>query len=221
MLKWWQYDWTQIYFFLIFLSLGKQEKEHSCLLTQSKNSAFSRPHWAHPLSALRVPLFLVSSQVCERCQDFQRLLPTGSAKGMLQLFASVAFIHMLQSGTVRSQHNNPEQPEHSFLRPRNFFLVWSTPKHPIVRCRNKLKQTVIYFHPKLHISFTWGQSHCSCIDTQGEGSKWCCTLELQPEKKYFKHNGDIPLKSHIHFGMFALTTTLSRNSEGTEQSNIK
>lgn len=44
-----------------------------------------------------------------------------------------------------------------------------------------------------------------------------CTLKLQPEKKYFKHNGDIPLKSHIHFGMFALKTTLLGNSKGTEQ----
>lgn len=40
-------------------------------------------------------------------------------------------------------------------------------------------------------------------------------------EKSFNHNGDIPLKSHIHFGMFALKTTLLGNSEGTEQSNIK
>lgn len=38
-------------------------------------------------------------------------------------------------------------------------------------------------------------------------------FKIQPEKKYLKHNGDIPLKNHIHFGMFALKTTLG-NSKG-------
>lgn len=32
---------------------------------------------------------------------------------------------------------------------------------------------------------------------------------------------DIPLKSHIHFGMFALKKKLLGNSKGTEQSNNK
>lgn len=40
-------------------------------------------------------------------------------------------------------------------------------------------------------------------------------------EKSFNHNGDIPLKSHIHFGMFALKTTLLENSEGTEQKQHK
>lgn len=39
--------------------------------------------------------------------------------------------------------------------------------------------------------------------------------------RVFEHSADIPLRSHIHPGMFAFKMTFLENSEGTEQSNIK
>lgn len=47
------------------------------------------------------------------------------------------------------------------------------------------------------------------------------SFRIITREKSFNHNGDIPLKSHIHFGMFALKIILLGNSEGTEQSNTK
>lgn len=99
---------------------------------------------------------------------------------------------------------------------KEHLLVWLTPKYQtdIGTWINSIN-----FHFKLHILYLRTKS--PLLSRQGrEGSTDDPVIRIR-SREIFKHSTDIPLRSPVHFGMFALKTTLLGNSNGTKQSNMK